>query len=270
MILSAQVVIDKPSSSGGTDTSYVNQKLAEAKTYTDNTLIGLQSSIDVLVADKTVNLNSTMTATAIQDSINKQPRNLGGKILTFQFTDGTYNLTTALIFTTFYNGSLKIYGDVTNTSVSLEKDVVLITANNARGIIIKECNCYAITINSIKFIIVSTTNDGLISAGIFVENTNNVVVTRNSFQQSANSILYGTGINIAYFSFVRVQECFFDYLFQSIKVFAGGRALSYSHGYSHSSSYGLAADSGEIMKRNSSQPSGSVVAEYTENGGLIR
>jgi hypothetical protein len=74
------------------------------------------TSVDILHIDKTVNLISSMTTANIQDSINAQPSNLGGHILTFQFADGTYTSDTTLTIKGFSNGTVYFQGNRTETN----------------------------------------------------------------------------------------------------------------------------------------------------------
>jgi hypothetical protein len=209
MILSAQVVIDKPSSSGGTDTSYVNQKLAEAKTYTDNTLTGLQSSIGVLAASKTVNLDSTMTASQIQDSINAYPKNLNGKALTFQFADGTYTLDNTIYFREFHNGSLFIQGNVSESSVKYTSHSVILNFSSAFGIEVRSVSSivriYNIRINAISGVwgacLAITTNIGYIDIQrCYVYNNvtgaHNYLINNSNFVKIQDSYARGSDFGV--------------------------------------------------------------------------
>ena len=97
-----------------------------------------------LSANKTVNLDSTMTATEIQALIDAQPRNLGSYTLTFQFGDGTYTLTDSLDFFNFYGGGrLNIHGNQSDsTSLSTAQSVYLDFSGGAsNGIYVNNCSC---------------------------------------------------------------------------------------------------------------------------------
>jgi hypothetical protein len=79
----------------------------------------------ILTVDKTVSFSSSFTTAQMQSLIDAQPKNLGGKSLTFQFADGRYNLSTGLRFWYFSNGALLINGNSSNNTVAANKNVTL-------------------------------------------------------------------------------------------------------------------------------------------------
>jgi hypothetical protein len=79
----------------------------------------------ILTADKTVGFSSSFTTAQMQALIDVQPKNLGGKTLTFKFADGNYNLGTGLKFRYFSNGAVYIYGNTSNNTVAAAKNVTL-------------------------------------------------------------------------------------------------------------------------------------------------
>jgi hypothetical protein len=78
----------------------------------------LSDGSQILTSDRTVAFSSSFTTAQMQALIDAQPRNLGGKTLTFQFVDGNYNLSTGLQFGSFSNGNLFIYGNSSNNTGS--------------------------------------------------------------------------------------------------------------------------------------------------------
>lgn len=75
-----------------------------------------------LSADTTINLDSTLTTSAIQNTIDQQPKNLGGHTLTFLFSEGLdASLSSALVFDGFYNGFLVV--DLNEDTVSDAADI---------------------------------------------------------------------------------------------------------------------------------------------------
>ena len=67
--------------------------------------------------DTTINLDSTQTTSAIQSTIDQQPKNLGGHTLTFLFSEGfDASLSSSLVFDGFYNGFLVV--DLNEDTVS--------------------------------------------------------------------------------------------------------------------------------------------------------
>ena len=79
-----------------------------------------------LEENTTVNLDNSMSASAINALIAAQPKDLNGYTLTFQFADGTYTLDETLDFSGFRGGgTLRIYGNSSDNSLSTTKSVNL-------------------------------------------------------------------------------------------------------------------------------------------------
>ena len=74
---------------------------------------GIVGQVERLTADKTINLDNSMTSADIQALIDAQPKYIPiGLTLTFQFADGTYTMTDVLSFGGFTGeGLLAIYGN---------------------------------------------------------------------------------------------------------------------------------------------------------------
>jgi hypothetical protein len=79
----------------------------------------------ILHSGTTVNFNSGMNASQIQEQIDLMPKRLGGNSLTFNFDTGTYTLEDGLIFSDFHGGSLHILGDQSDNAATIVKGSVL-------------------------------------------------------------------------------------------------------------------------------------------------
>jgi hypothetical protein len=72
----------------------------------------------------------------MQALIDAQPKNLNGYVLTFQFADGTYTITTFLDFHSFFSGSLRIQGN-TGESVALHTNQAVILDGTAMSPVVQ-------------------------------------------------------------------------------------------------------------------------------------
>jgi len=94
-----------------------------------------------LTANTTVNLNNTMTAAQIQALIDAQPKNLNGYLLTFQFADGTYTLSSTLTWNGFNNGTVWVLGNGSNNTLSQSKNVILDFSGGSGKFFLAGCAC---------------------------------------------------------------------------------------------------------------------------------
>ena len=125
-------------------------------------IIKTQISDARLIADTTVNLNSSMTATQIQALIDAQPKNMNGFDLIFQFADGTYTLDATLLFQHFYGGqTLRVRGNIGESGLHTNQAVILNTTGT-NVITIKRCIGY-VEIKNLK--LTSTSNDAVWANG---------------------------------------------------------------------------------------------------------
>ena len=92
-----------------------------------------------LTTNTTVNFNSSMTTTQMQTLIDAQPRMLNQYSLTFQFADGTYNLTAPLTFSNF-SGDLRVYGNAADFSAGTSKNVYIAAASGQDALRFYACN----------------------------------------------------------------------------------------------------------------------------------
>lgn len=98
---------------------------------------------DILYETKTVDITTALTTTEIQALINKQPKNLNGNQLIFQFADGTYELDALVEFLDFTGGILSVYGNASDAVVGGAKLVKIRSAAtliDSRVMVFKRCS----------------------------------------------------------------------------------------------------------------------------------
>ena len=216
-----------------------------------------------LGSDATIILDPSMTRNEIQDSINMIPRNLGGHSLTFQFSDGTYNLDHTLYFLNFYGGPIYVKGNVGESGLHTNQAVILNFTNvgDFTGIYVR-----GIT-SSIEFSNLRI-NTPSISRGIqAVESNISVQFCYFVGQSGVGSALYFVYSNGRYISQNYING-YQDGMFVS----------SLSNVYSSTNDdinntptrYGLFVRGGSTLGKFSTQPSGATANEFTEAGGEIR
>jgi hypothetical protein len=94
----------------------------------DNYTVDASSTVnEIVVAASAVSVYYFQpdTAATMKALIAAQPRNLGGKTLTFQFRDGWFTLTTPLVFDSFYSGILIVYGNAADNTAAKRKRAVI-------------------------------------------------------------------------------------------------------------------------------------------------
>lgn len=223
-----------------------------------------------LTTDTTVNLTSGMTAAQIQALIDAQPKNLGGKTLTFQFGDGTYNtsMTSALVFQYFYNGALNIYGNTSETDATAlhtTQSVYLdFSAGTSNGIEVNDCYCY-VYVRNLKIWISDTAS----IHGIYMQRSPATMI-RYNYVLATGKTAANTAIRVAYGR----CYCMANYVSntqEGIKSSVG--AVIHSNGNDDTGTapnYGLTAIQGATVSKEGTQPSGTTANENTAIGGEIR
>jgi hypothetical protein len=213
----------------------------------------------ILSSNKTVAISSSFTTTQIQALIDVQPKNLNGYVLTFQFADGTYSLTSALQFKSFGNGVINIYGNSANNNSNQAKNVTVTGASGATAIYVS--NCPYVTVRYLR-INHSGTNSRALNCDfcrIVTEYCSFVWTTANTTSGINFYLEYGVG---------RISSCNFAYGQFHIASVLSSILTSDSQSTTNNAAYGLVADSGYIIKRAGSQPGGTT-AQLAQNGGMI-
>jgi len=194
----------------------------------------------ILTANKTVAFSSSFTTTQIQALIDVQPKNLGGKILTFQFADGNYNLSTGLTFFNFSNGTLLIYGNSSNNTVAAAKNVTL---SGSLPIYIANNSTYT-EVNYLRL----SVNTSTYQSALIIEN-GNANIYYCSFTNHPRSVTVGSG--------------------NGVMTQAGGTAwVRYSY-FSSMDRYIVSLFNGIITADTNSQGTNSNIA-YLAYGGIIQ
>ena len=194
----------------------------------------------ILTANKTVAFSSSFTTTQIQALIDVQPKNLGGKILTFQFADGNYNLSTGLTFFNFSNGTLLIYGNSSNNTVAAAKNVTL---SGSLPIYIANNSTYT-EVNYLRL----SVNTSTYQSALVIEN-GNANVYYCSFTNHPRSVTVGSG--------------------NGVMTQAGGTAwVRYSY-FTSMDRYIVSVFNGIITADTNSQGTNSNIA-YLAYGGIIQ
>jgi len=165
----------------------------------------LTDGSQILTSDRTVAFSSSFTTAQMQALIDAQPKNLGGKTLTFQFADGNYNLSTGLQFNFFSNGVLLIYGNSSNNTVAAAKNVTL---SGSSPIYLGQNNTTT-EVNYLRLAI----NTSTYASALGVENTN-TLVNYCSFTNYPTSVVVGSGngIGVQARSAVWVRNSYFTSL----------------------------------------------------------
>jgi hypothetical protein len=219
------------------------------------------TQIGILTANKTVNIDASMTVAQIQSLIDSQPKNLGGYILTFQFADGTYNLDAQLLLSYYYNGSINFQGNSTEGTTKYTTQAVVLNFASTNGIYINKTEA-GITIKWLKISI--TTNSCI---NIFLSNK----VWVYYCYLLGNSTAAGNGISANNVNVLFFSQCYFSNILNC--VFAAYSPLVFSLSNSVTGTtpaVGLAADQGTtIGKYDSTQPA-ATTPEQATHGGVIR
>lgn len=214
-------------------------------------------------ADIVVNLTSSMTTEEMQALIDAQPKNLNGRTLTFQFANGTYNLTNTLNFVRFFGGVLVVQGNAADTSVSQTKSVVF---NGPTGLRVFFFNqCLSIRVNWIKIVLGVTAAS---AAAVYINDCREARLNACALTNINLSTAAGSGYGGVFReSMGLIWNCSVAYLDVSYHAYRSS-LFSLTSTSSVNSSYGLFADSG-IIFREGAQPGGSVAATLVLNGGRI-
>lgn len=222
-----------------------------------------------LTTDTTVNLTSGMTAAQIQALIDAQPKNLGGHTLTFQFGDGTYNtsMTAALTFQYFYNGTLNVYGNISEADASAlhtTQSVYLdFSAGTSSGILVSDCYCYVL-VRNFKIQIADNASAKCVD------------MTRCPIGSLRYSYLFGAGkttSNTGYRCNYGVYSIFASYVSVLSTGIQSQTASLYSNGNDDTGTapnYGLSALQAGTIGKEGTQPAGTTANESTSTGGEIR
>jgi len=202
----------------------------------------LADGSQILTDNRTVAFSSSFTTTQMQALIDAQPKNLGGKNLTFQFADGTYVLDTSLHFSYFSNGNIIIYGNSSNTSVVAAKNVTI---------------------------------SGSLNSNVFNIINNSAFVTIGYLRPVVRTTNYNTGINysnstglIQYCSFTNHPVSTTSATGHGIECINNGNVTVATSYFTSMDRYVTANINGKILSRDNVQGTNSQTA-YFAYGGII-
>jgi hypothetical protein len=221
---------------------------------------------------RTVNLDSSMTVEEIQSKIDIIGKNIpAGVVITFQFADGTYNLTAPIVFFGFYGGGkINIYGNISesnNTNLHTSQRVHLDASGiNCGGIVVSGCSVACISINNFKISIGNNYNQ----AGIVIQNSSsNIDIFYNYINGTGK-----TSENVGIWSYRSGSSYVLKNYVSNVNV---GIQSSWGVMASESNAstgilpnYGLFAAYGATIAKLETQPAGSIANETIYAGGVIR
>lgn len=220
-----------------------------------------------LDANKTVNLDNSMSAATIQALIDAQPKYIPyGKTLTFQFADGTYTLSAELVWEGFDGGgTVRIYGNASDNSLSTTKAVYLNFSGQAcNGIVVYACSCKM----DIHFLKIAVNSSGGWCYCLSAQHNIRVVAQYNYFL--GNSTTNGAGVLVIMGKFYAYSNYFSDIQ----RAFYGSNdveIMSYNNDDTGTQpAYGLYAAYNTTIGKRGTQPAGSTANELVSWGSVIR
>jgi hypothetical protein len=226
------------------------------------------ATVDKLSANTTVNFTSSQTAAQIQASIDAQPKNLNGYTLTFQFGDGTYTLNNKLDFLSFFNGTLNIYGNTTETNNSTLHTTQLVILNSSsgssHGLFVYGCHCKNILIRNFNILVA----DGANLSCIYAASCSDTHINYN-YVRAVGKTSVPMGINVSAGN-AAASSNYISNVERGIHIDRGIMLSATNDDTSTAPNYGLMATGGGVIGKAGTQPAGSVGAEITTNGGVIR
>lgn len=218
-----------------------------------------------------INFNNGMTAAAMQVMISACHKCIPyGSALSFQFADGNYTMTSALTWGGFYGGgTLEIKGNLGDgTALSTTQSVYLdFSGQDCDGLKIDACRLKHIRFRNLKIRVKST-----------VGNNNAMYVTNSPcYTYFQYGYILGTGatksaaFDTNIFSITDIFKTYFSNI--QVAIFSENLGHVYSRENDDTGvlpQYGLYANRGGLIAKNSTQPAGSVANETIVSGGEIR
>lgn len=214
---------------------------------------------------RTVNFDNSMTAAVINAKINEIHKHLPyGAALTFQFADGTYNLTETIIFSGFYGaGTLLITGNAVDYLLSTGKAVFL-DFSAGQGVYLYRCSC-TVQVFGLKV----RTNTTTLTRQIYIRECSKFnqiyynYCLGSSLTNGAGIYAYGASHLYCYGNYVS------NSLYGIVSYLCSHIASVYNPSTGTNPAYGLYCYASIIMK-NLGQPTGSTANELASHGGLIQ
>jgi len=216
---------------------------------------------------RTITVNSSMTATEIQAEIDSIGKHIRKNVsITFQFSNGTYNLDNYLVFLGFYGGgSFFIQGDTSQTDgLHTNHNVHLNFNNGSHGVWLFQ-NTAFMFVRHLKI----TTDDTYYSIYLARTGFSNI---RYNYLISTGNVGNSRSINVIEGHSADIIENYFNNSFYGIISVLNSRVLSNNNDtVGTNPKYGLYANTNAIIaKSGANQPTGSIANETEANGGEIR
>ena len=233
--------------------------------YVEGRVASIASSVSVLASDKTVNLDSSMDATEIQDSINAQPKNLNGYALTFQFADGTYNFdSTPLLVSGFVGGTIFFSGNAGESGLHTNQAVIFnYSLTSPINIISTSRSAITIAMSNIRINVTTNTYTGT-----------NIIVTSGT-RMSINGCYFYRDAQLGEHIYVAggiatLQNTYTTNGWSSMTALSGGKGIIInSPSTGTNPNYGLISNNSIIFKEGSIMPTCITANELKVNGGQI-
>lgn len=226
-----------------------------------------------LQSDVTVNLTASMTTAQIQALIDAQPKNLGGRTLTFQFADGTYATTAALSFANFYSGTLALQGNMSEPTTNHTNQAVIIDSSGTtliNTIEIQRCVAAKVSITNIATKVNTSVGPGagsFLDIGIYTNECPAFIQIMGCYSRGT-SVTYGYAFMFKHCSVIDIQECWLATVADGI----AGFGTANIHSTLNQSVVGAYPNYGEradasCIRRTTTQPQGLINATRTTNDG---
>jgi len=242
---------------------------------TNNTPVAVSAywqSPDKLFGTTEISIPASSTSDEIQALIDSVPKDLNGNLLTFQFADGTYTFNKSLLFTAFKGGSVRVYGNTTETNATIlhTSQSVHIDASSWDGaageggnslFLFQYCSC-RIYFQNLKITIPDES-----CTGLRIREENMSYLRYNYFLASGK-----TAANYGIYCIGGTQNTnanYFSNLTYGMRIESG---IAYSNGNDSTGTdptYGLSAIVGARIAKNGAQPTGSTADENTATFGEI-
>ena len=212
----------------------------------------------------TVNFDNSMSAAEMQSEIDRQPKFLNGKSITFQFADGTYNLTDKLRFYGFAGGIVNVYGNSSDNTLSTTKSVHLNGSSiSSSGGVLHFYRCHTVVPRYMKITVPNVTD----FSGVACYHS---VVTYAQY----NYFLGVAKTNACFGSNVEYGTAYWysNYVSNLYAGFVAARCIAFIYNNDEAGTdpnYGQISRNGAQIGQLGTQPAGSVANQSDNSGGTI-
>lgn len=213
---------------------------------------------------RTINFDNSMSYSDINTIIESLHKHIpNGHEITFQFADGTYNLTDNILIQGFYGGGgINVLGNASDFNLGTTKAVFL-DFSSGHGLFFSNNSVY-LNIKGLKIRTITTSDNRMI---YFLRCIKTCLPFFNYFL--GTSITNGHGVSVQNNSFSYIQSNYFSNMKYAISAINNSSLVSNNNNSTGTSpAYGLYSQSSQIYKV-SSQPVGSTANELMANGGII-